>query len=66
MSIAPQVGQRVGGFGSAVLGSRFIDVAWGEAGSMPRQNANTIGAIWVEHRNSLAPARRLSGASSRG
>jgi hypothetical protein len=30
----------MGGFGSAVLGSRFIDVAWGEAGSMPRQNAN--------------------------
>ena len=66
MSIAPQAGQRTGGFGSAVLGSRFIDVAWGEAGSMPRRNGEKIGAIWVGHRNSLAPARRFSGASSRG
>jgi hypothetical protein len=47
MSIAPQAGQRMGGFGSAVFGSRFIEVTGGRSGEHAKvkrqQNRRDLG-----------------------
>ena len=65
MSIAPQAGQRMGGFGSAVFGSRFIEVTCARCGERAKvktptkseRSGSETGTVWLPLDVYLVPAR---------